>query len=444
MDWPGGYARQQLASERHVSGDGLVRSSELMESSSRQGLACDTGPVCAKDFRHVLGHFPTGVVAITALDDERPIGMTIGSFTSVSLEPPLVAFLPDKSSTTFPQIAAFGKFAVNVLSAEQESLCRRFATSGSDKFAGVRWSLSSSGCPRLADALAWVDCEIVDVLDAGDHSIVLGRVIDLAVGEDASPLLFFRGGYGRIAPVALNAPGQSDLLDLLDIADRIRPELEEVAADLESEIVLAAQVDQELVFISSAGPEALPRPRQRVGRRIPFLPPLALALIADQPDATVQRWLGTIRDADRREQTAELLARVRARGWSMMLTDPALLELEDVVIHAEQHGDRSLLSEAILGLDLGTLEPDLSQRGVHEIRNISVTVKEASRDGARLLLSAYQIPRPLSRNEVDRYGQRLLAASQAASERASPIDGDVRLHSSEPDRSQRGTAGVSR
>ncbi len=153
-----------------------------------------------RELRHVFGHHPTGVCAITAVDDQQPVGMAVGSFTSVSLNPPLVAFQPDKSSTSFPCIRRAGSFAVNVLSSDQENICRTFATKGGDKFAELAWTPSKiTGSPILEDIVAWVDCRIESVIEAGDHYIVLGRVLGLAVVRDTSPMVFFQGGYGSYA-----------------------------------------------------------------------------------------------------------------------------------------------------------------------------------------------------------------------------------------------------
>lgn len=151
-------------------------------------------------FRKVLGHFPTGVVIVTAIDGGAPVGMSIGSFTSVSLDPPLIAILPAKTSASWPRIAAAGSFCVNILSARQESLCRTFAISGADKFAGVPWWPAPSGAPVLAGTLAWIDCSLEQLVEAGDHFIALGRVTTLDVGDDrvAEPLVFFHGGYGTV------------------------------------------------------------------------------------------------------------------------------------------------------------------------------------------------------------------------------------------------------
>jgi 3-hydroxy-9,10-secoandrosta-1,3,5(10)-triene-9,17-dione monooxygenase reductase component len=147
-------------------------------------------------FRTVLGHFPTGVTVITAAGADGPVGFTIGSFVSVSLDPPLVGFLPQKTSQTWAPMELAGSFCVNVLSAEQGELCWRFAKERDDKFSGVGWRPAPvSKAPLLDGALAWIDCTIEAVSDAGDHIFVLGRVHGLDAG-DGDPQLFFRGKLG--------------------------------------------------------------------------------------------------------------------------------------------------------------------------------------------------------------------------------------------------------
>ncbi len=160
-----------------------------------------TGGIDAAHYRSVLGHFPTGVTVITAAGAEGPVGLAVGSFCSVSLDPALVAFFPGKSSTSWPGIREAGSFCVNVLAEDQEDLCRVFASKGADKFAGIGWDRAATGAPRLADVLAWIDCDIETVHDAGDHDICVGRVRELDVERRGiGPLVFFRGGYGRFEP----------------------------------------------------------------------------------------------------------------------------------------------------------------------------------------------------------------------------------------------------
>ena len=148
-------------------------------------------------YRTVLGHFATGVALITAVDGEEPVGMACNSFTSVSLEPPLVLFCAAKSSSTWPRIQQAGKWAANFLAEDGEGTCRLFAQKGADRFAHVAYTIGRSGSPVLDHALAFVDCETVAEHDAGDHIIVVGQVLELGYASEGKPLLFYRGGYGR-------------------------------------------------------------------------------------------------------------------------------------------------------------------------------------------------------------------------------------------------------
>jgi flavin reductase (DIM6/NTAB) family NADH-FMN oxidoreductase RutF len=151
-------------------------------------------------FRRVLGNYPTGVCAITAVtDDGTHVAMVVGTFTSVSLDPPLVGFFPDKKSSTWPHIERGRRFCVNVLGAAHQSLCRQLATSGPDKFTDVEFRLSGNGSPILESAIAWIDCSLEQVVEAGDHYLVLGRVMEMEVVREEAPMLFFKGRYGGFA-----------------------------------------------------------------------------------------------------------------------------------------------------------------------------------------------------------------------------------------------------
>ena len=147
------------------------------------------------EFRTVLGHFASGVVVVAGRGPDGPAGFTCQSFFSLSLDPPLIAFAPGRTSTSWPPIHASGVCTVNVLGEAQEALARGFARSGADKFAGVGWTPGSTGGIRLNGALAWLDCHIESVLDGGDHQIVVARVAELELGQ-GDPLVFYRGGFG--------------------------------------------------------------------------------------------------------------------------------------------------------------------------------------------------------------------------------------------------------
>jgi 3-hydroxy-9,10-secoandrosta-1,3,5(10)-triene-9,17-dione monooxygenase reductase component len=148
------------------------------------------------EFRRVLGHFPTGVAIVTALDAaRRPTGLSVGSFFSISLVPPLIGLCAAKQSKSWPQIKAAGSFCVNILAEDQQELCAAFARSGTEKFIGVKWDTVFTDSPSIHGSLAWIDCDIQQIHEAGDHEICVAAVKALDVAREARPLVFFRGGY---------------------------------------------------------------------------------------------------------------------------------------------------------------------------------------------------------------------------------------------------------
>ncbi|GAC67196.1 flavin reductase family protein [Gordonia soli] len=175
--------------------DDLVDTRHPIDATDAVGIA--------GSFREALSHFCSGVVVITAEDaDGEPTGMTVGSFTSISLDPPLVGFFAGSSSTTLPRVLATGRFSVNVLAEGQDLLARSFARSGTDKFAGVSWTRSANGAPRLDGAHAWIDCDIDDHRVIGDHELVVGRVSALIVPAPTDPLVFHRSMFRTLGPLS--------------------------------------------------------------------------------------------------------------------------------------------------------------------------------------------------------------------------------------------------
>ncbi|MBI2467578.1 MAG: flavin reductase family protein [Candidatus Rokubacteria bacterium] len=152
-------------------------------------------PVATDEFRSALRHFPAGVTIVTTRDGEgRPCGLTASALTSVSLDPPLVLVCVDHAATAHPAVEAHGWFAVNVLGKSQEHLARRFAVSGSDKFAGVAFREGRAGLPILEDVVASLECRVVHRYAGGDHTIFVGQVEGVAVAG-GPPLVYFQGGY---------------------------------------------------------------------------------------------------------------------------------------------------------------------------------------------------------------------------------------------------------
>ena len=150
------------------------------------------------DFRHVLGHFASGVTIVTTYDgDSRPVGLTASAFTSLSLDPPLILACVEQSARCYEALARCERFAVNILAAHQESLSRRFASNVDYKFDGVRLERGKLGTPLIIDALAHIECEKVAAYPGGDHTIFVGRVETAHVGP-GEPLLHYRGQYDRL------------------------------------------------------------------------------------------------------------------------------------------------------------------------------------------------------------------------------------------------------
>lgn len=347
-------------------------------------------------FRKVLGQYPTGVTAITATEDDgRCVGMIVGSFTSVSLSPPLVAFFPSKSSTTWPRIEATGSFCVNVLSAGQEHVCRAFISKAPGTFEEIGWEAAGSGSPILSDVLAWVDCDIESIVDAGDHHFVLGRVRELDIATPSLPLLFFQGGYGQFTPSSL-AAAEDDLLEDLFLVDIARPAMERLATHLGCEVLAAAPVKDELVLLASAGSSTQSALPARIGQRLPLAAPVGRTHMAWlQPD-TIAAWAA--KGGADLDETTRILHGIRQRGYSISLTAPL----------TSGHHRVSTGSELLDALDPGAEidDPaviDVTQRSVH-----SVSAPVLDVDGRPALsVSLYGLPDGLRVTDIAPYGTAL-------------------------------------
>jgi flavin reductase (DIM6/NTAB) family NADH-FMN oxidoreductase RutF len=163
--------------------------------------APDAQPFDEKKFRAVLGSFTTGVVAVTALTDQNsmPVGLAVNSFTSVSLDPALVLICIAHTSTSWPRVRTAERFCVNILGEDQREMSKRFATSSSDKFWGLRWTKTPQGTPILDGTIGWLECSVEAEHPAGDHTVVIARVHHMDTRHDGAPLVFYRGSYGRLA-----------------------------------------------------------------------------------------------------------------------------------------------------------------------------------------------------------------------------------------------------
>ncbi|MET0680549.1 MAG: flavin reductase family protein [Burkholderiales bacterium] len=176
----------------------------------------DAPPIDSAALRKAFGTYATGVVVIGARGaDGMPVGMTVNSFSSVSIAPPLVSFCPGRSSFAFPVYAAMQHFSVSVLGEEHRGISDRFArASGEHKWGGVKHRLGEGGVPVLEDAVAAFECEVEARFDAGDHVIVLGRVLRFEHNGERSPLLFHGSRYHGLG-AGLDSPQHVDLASLI-------------------------------------------------------------------------------------------------------------------------------------------------------------------------------------------------------------------------------------
>lgn len=333
-------------------------------------------------FREVLGQYPTGVSIIAGQDaDGEPAGFVVGTFTSVSLDPPLVGFLPAHSSTTWPRIRPSGRFCVNILSDRQQRLCRAFSRSGSDKFAGIRWRLSTLGNPIIEGAVAYVDCVVENEFVVGDHSMVVGRVDSLDVRHGShQPILFYRGGYGSFVAESLTNV-ESGLAEELKFTDAARGHMESLVASIGGKCNASALVSGELVVMASVGEREA---RDFVGARAPARPPIGMLFMAYAPEAERANWLRAIEPSLRTDMNARL-TEVRDRGYSVGVRSPWHTYFESSWLETGERGGAG-------GVDVSPLEVPYDPAGFDldrwaEVRSIHAPVFDA--EGRVKLLIAY-------------------------------------------------------
>ncbi|WP_217231473.1 flavin reductase [Streptomyces anulatus] len=379
-------------------------------------------PFDPQSFRTVLAHYPTGVAVVTGLaPDGEPVGMVVGSFTSVSLDPPLVAFLPDKKSNSYARLSSARSFCVNVLAADQEDLCRRFASKKAQKFDGVAWRPGPSGAPVLSGAVAWIDCAADQVFEAGDHYIVLGRVTALGVQNPTAPLLFFQGGYGGFTARSLVAPYENDLSAQIRLADLARDHMRALADEFGLECYAQSVVGDEIVVVAAAGPPET-AVRTHVGRRLPLVPPYGALFVGGEGERAADQWITRLPRPVSEEDRAtclRMLDQVRRRQWSLGLVsqrhEKVWTEVDGFTAAARTPElDRRMshvLDEVLDQYEPEELDPD----ALHDVRVIAAPVH--GRDGTVVqVLVLFGMPPQASTSQIARWRERLIAAADAVTE----------------------------
>lgn len=298
----------------------------------------ESPPLDAAHYRDVMGHYPTGVTVVTGTSHEgEPIGMVVGTFTAVSLDPPLVAFMPTTTSGTYGLMRDSAAYCINVLAHDQLDLCRLMAAPRPGKFDAVEWAMSPHGAPALKDAVAHIHCRPHDVVTAGDHFIVLCAVEAMEVSRPATPLLFFQGGYGGFNTRGMSAKGDGDLIAAVRQADVARTQADRLARTLGCEVaVLVAANDHELTTAATAyGADA--QVLEPLGVRVPLMPPLGEAYVAWAGEPAIEAWLGraSSQEPEVLHKYRRRLASVRERGFAVSrqheVDAPKYSELHDAM-----------------------------------------------------------------------------------------------------------------
>lgn len=335
-------------------------------------------------FRETLGHYPTGVAVVTAIAaDGTPAGMVVGTFSSVSLDPPLVAFYPMKGSGSFAAIREASTFCINVLASDQEQLCRRIATGGAHKFDGVGWRPAPLGSPILDGAVCWVECTFEDVREAGDHFIVLGRVHDFAVDRSTLPLLFFQGGYGRFSPGSFVAAPDPELIHAAQFAQRIRDRVEQLSSEFAVNCSILAKIRWDAVQVLAANQSTLAEPFP-LGHRQPLVPPFGAVFMANASAPEIDDWMLRAPDnsPERRDLNQALLGKVRERGYSLLTAKPEVMQRHDALLATFEESDRLPRHERAVRQATSDLTehftPDLVPGERYDIATIVVLLPQAA------------------------------------------------------------------
>jgi len=276
--------------------------------------------------------------------------------------------------------------------------------SGGDKFHGVVWKKSRSGAPIIDGIVAWIDCILDRVYQAGDHYIVLGQVRDLGIGTPTIPLLFFQGGYGGFAATSLAIGASADMLEALRIADRAREEMEAVAAEVDAECHAHVLQGKQIVVVSSAYPPRTSAPPSRLGMRFPIVPPWGEVFMAWSDDQSKSQWLdelGASVGSAQRQAICSDMRQIREHGWAFTVrtkdadnidsvlemialygyTPATERQLAQIITHVGAHGDLAHFDD----LPAGT------------VRTVSAPVFSPSGDLALVISLRYLPPdRPIA------------------------------------------------
>ncbi|MBY4212430.1 flavin reductase family protein [Rhodococcus fascians] len=362
-----------------------------------------------RTFREVTGHYPTGVAVVTGVDPSGELlALVVGTFSSVSLDPPLVSFMPMKTSRTFAKMEECSSLCINIVGGDQEREVMSIARRWENKFEGIDWHESPHGSPVLTDAIGWMDTKIWKTVDAGDHWIVLCEVQDMAITNPVSPLIFFQGGYGSFVCTSLLARMDHEILPAIHAAHAARSEVEALAADIGCEVsVLTAVSADEMATVLSATAPGVDRDAA-LAQRIPIVPPIGDSYVFDLPSAEQNRWIDKLKGEDQDTQVhRDRLDFIREHGYGISFLPVIGSDAYSGMRQATKQYESGRLTprqEREIRAEIGRTSVDyrpqtLDDRGAYNVGSVVLPVRDPS-GRHTLTLRLAQLPQHASGRQV--------------------------------------------
>ncbi|QGU08627.1 Flavin-dependent monooxygenase, reductase subunit HsaB [Corynebacterium occultum] len=342
-----------------------------------------------KIFREVMGHYPTGVAVVTGRSPEGEIlALVVGTFASVSLDPPLVSFMPMKTSRTFQKLRTCSSLCINIFGGEQQAEMLAIAQRWENKLDGIEWYPSPSGDPVLRNSIAWVDTTIADVVEAGDHWIVLCAVSDLQVTNSVPPLLFFQGGYGSFAGLESGSRMSHEILPAIHAAHNASDQLRDLAHSIGCEVsVFAAVSDDEMATVFSELSADATR-EGGLASRFPLVPPIGDSYFFDKSPELQQRWMNKLKNPSEelQERHRRRLEFMREQGYLLaFLPEEGSAAYEQMIRATQEYKKISLtpIEERSIRETIGSTPVNYEPREVvdnetYDIGSIVFPVKDPS------------------------------------------------------------------
>lgn len=366
-----------------------------------------TGVLDPGHYREVMGHYPTGVAIVTGIaSDEEPVAMIVGTFSAVSMDPPLVSFMPTVKSGTFARLRTAKSFCINVVAQDQVSTCRVLGSFEAGKFDRVPWAMSAHGAPALGDAVARVHCTPEQLVEAGDHYIVLCAVHDMEVVRPTTPLLFFQGAYGGFTPRMMTARGDAAVIQAVNRAEAARPHLETLARNHECEVAVLAPVSESELTIAAGSYGGRAEMQQALGDRIALVPPIGEGWVGWQGAGSIDAWLARAGSKDPAvlEFFRSRAEAARANGYSIALVNQGGYRRLQEVLRKLSEGDLTPSAERQLKTELIEYQKsftagDIVDEQTYDVGWIIVPVFTGS-DQPYFLLRLSQLPEPTTGKKV--------------------------------------------